>query len=460
MPVLDDLHLVAEKGVRNAYDRVAADVRTSENIALWWNLEERAVDEAFSTRALDALEKAWDVYFEVLGLPSIDGTARNRFNVYVGGTMLGWPATLDGALGYHSGDPDGVPYLVLNPDALADLAASEPAPGFFEWTLHHELFHASHGNDVWRDGAQSWLKEAGAEWGASQVNPDNPWRWYAPAFALLRPQLPIHANEGVPDAPDASLDLWHEYGMSRYADTLVEALGVPWFVGFWNDATTLPRQTGSWEALDAAVAASGADAATLFHAMAVRNARVDATYDPELDAMVARLLEAFDDSVTPTRVALRVPTGGLPTPTRPPDASLPGAMAYNHTVWSRPEGAWAEVRFLGDAESSLGRPSRWAASAVVRGGAHEATVALAVDGTPTAFPILGAERVTLVVSSLTPPQDVQVAEHFGYAWTIVPVEAPATGCGCRSGPTPGIAGAWLGGLALTFVVRRRRCPVA
>jgi hypothetical protein len=251
-----------------------------------------------------------------MGYAAPASTAQYRFNVYIGDTDGGTPASR-GTAGYYSDDDaDGYPFIVIAARTLEQ-------PNQAALTAAHELFHAmQRETGAYRANDQgSWYFEATAVWAENEVYPDDP--DYADklhAWAFL-PELPIHYFR----EPDGELDGLHQYGAFVFVRHLTEIEADRELVRrSWQEAG---EAADPLAVIDGLLAEGGRDVESAFFEFAARAA----TWDWEHE-------DWFEDEIDGrggwgSRDAHR-PTDEVPLASDdwryPPDEYLPATYGVNY----------------------------------------------------------------------------------------------------------------------------------
>ena len=189
------------------------NVLETEHFAIRWGWL-RGFDEEDLQIVADSLEYAWDAQVGELGFPApVDAY---RLDVFIADTGPDAPPSY-GARGYFDLD-DGVPFIVLNPDTVAEPEQSVLTAG-------HEFFHAvQHAAGAYAlDGPGGWWMEATAVWVENYLYPTNP-RASGFAWALaFRPELAI---DHFVYPSSGAVEEYHLYGAYLYPLVLAEREGV------------------------------------------------------------------------------------------------------------------------------------------------------------------------------------------------------------------------------------------
>jgi len=337
----------AEKAVRDSFGDFPNAVE-SDNFAVKWG-SRGSLSAEDATRLAEAFELAWEVEVEAMGYPLPTGSDRYKFNVYLGDSGDGAPASY-GAAGYYNRDREGMPYIVIAPETVSG--------GYYETTAAHEFFHAI--QDVTRaytyDGVDAWFWEATAMWVEGEVHPTNPdWYVFLFGYALL-PQYPVHFF----DYPDTgALQEYHQYGAAVWPRFLTEHMADASVVhDAWVDAQGATPQAS----LAAALEDRGLDIGDAFARFAAHNAVWDYADGRGMEEWVeayARYYTREDASVVGELDAL---TDGW---FEAPDETLPQAYGVNTVAWDAEPGP-VRVRFEAAAVGDAGSGASWGVTVVTQ----------------------------------------------------------------------------------------------
>ena len=103
-----------------------------------------------------------------MGYPEPQDTTTAKFNIYLGDSQAGLPASYN-VSGYYGLDREGWPMIVIGEYVLNKWEETQS-------TIPHEFFHAiQHSLDVYRNDPRSkWYWEATATWMETQHFPEDP----------------------------------------------------------------------------------------------------------------------------------------------------------------------------------------------------------------------------------------------------------------------------------------------
>ncbi len=381
-------------GVRNIVCDCEQSLQ-SEHFVAWWGSEGQGIDADVAVM-LEAFEGAWSHHVDELGYPPPAGCETDKFNVYIGNTGSGTPATT--ATGYFWTDDEGIPYVVFNRTSLG-------VPGYTEPLAVHEFFHAmqhSTGNYPFDVHGNRWFWEATAQWAAGLVYPEGGQITALPSYALY-PHQPI--DWYVQGEQDRTLAA-HHYGVFVWPEHLSEVAGHDVIRDVW----TGPQASDPTEGLRSALQARGIDHDGALLDMAARTV----TWDFAAGEAYAELVQEAGE---------------------PADDELPLRYGTNTIAVELPDDRFVVAYVSGDAAGDMGSPATW-----------EARLVASADGEPLwteplVFRDGEGELVTkltgdetelhLVVGPATPSADNRLTERFDYGAIV-----SGRRCGCASARAP------------------------
>ena len=144
---------------------------------------------------------------QLMGYPEPQDTTIAKFNIYLGDSQAGLPASYN-VSGYYGLDREGWPMIVLGEYVLNKWEETQS-------TIPHEFFHAiQHSLDVYRNDPRSkWYWEATATWMETQHFPEDPMAGVFLFGFLFHPHLPINYYEPVQQGNSTE---YYTYGASLF----------------------------------------------------------------------------------------------------------------------------------------------------------------------------------------------------------------------------------------------------
>ena len=421
-----------------------ANVTESENFA--FQSGGAAPDAGNVQQILSALERSFTHQIVQMGHPAPAGASQFLVNVYLGNSA-GAPQIDDFAYAYVTLDNQGIPYIVVHPDLLAEYDTN--AFGFADATLSHEFYHAvQFGTGAFETNDGYWFWEATADWVSVEVFPEHiDGDAFVPGF-LMYPQVPLESF----DYPGGGeLIELHHYGAQIFARYLSEHVAdVDLIRDAWIQGGSLETPI---EVVQRLLSERGEDFDQVFLDFASHNAVLDyeraASYRAWLDSYVP--FYPGEDFRVVGSTSIVGADGFLQTI----EGSAPGKLGYNVIDLSGLTGDAVALQFFGDDAGSFASPSAFRLSLVKRAGdsIEYIPVEVSANQADTVIEGLGA-RDSLLLVITSQPIDAGGAETFDYK--VRAFTPPSFAGGSCSVSTQSTDGAWLLFLGLGLLLSGRR----
>ena len=407
-----------------------------------------APDAGNVQQILAALERSFAHQVLQMGHSAPAGADQFLINVYLGNSV-GAPQIDDFAYAYVTLDNQGLPYIVVHPDLLAEYDTD--FFGFADTTLAHEFYHAvQFGTGAFETNDGYWFWEATADWIAVEVFPEYiDGDAFVPGY-LMYPQIPL---ESFNYPGEGELIELHHYGAQIYARYLSEQVADAnlirdtWLQG---ESTETPV-----EVLRRLLSERGEDFDQVFLDFASHNVvldyeRVD-SYSAWLDSYVP--FYPGEDFRVVGSTSIVGADGFLQTT----EGTSPGKLGYNVIDLSGIEGDAITIQFVGDAVGSFVSESSFRLMLVKRAGDSIEYTPVAVQSNQSDTLVEGlGERQALFLVITSQPAAARNNETFGYK--VKAFAPPSFAGGSCSILAPSESSAWMLflGLGLLSRVRRRR----
>jgi Family of unknown function (DUF6055) len=405
-----------------------------------------APDAGNIQQILSALERSFTHQILQMGHAVPTGADQFLVNVYLGDSD-GAPQIDDFAYAYVTLDNQGIPYIVIHPDLLAEYDTD--SFGFADVTLAHEFYHAvQFGTGAFETNEGYWFWEATADWVAVEVFPEYiDGDAFVPGF-LMYPQIPLESFDYPGEGELVEL---HHYGAQIYARYLSEQVAdVNLIRDAWLQGESVETPV---EVLRRLLSERGEDFDQVFLDFASHNVVLDYergdNYSAWLDSYVPFYPGEDFRVVGSTSV---IGADGFLETTKD---TFPGKLGYNVIDLSGLVGDAVTIQFVGDSFGSLASESSFRLSLVKRAGDSIEYIPVEVQSNRAEALLDGlGDRQALFLVITSQPATSRNNETFGYK--VKAFAAPSfTGGGCsvlaQSNSSP-----WLLFLGLGLLLARRR----